>query len=73
LQQLRSEMKLSHNPNTIEKMVNTMNNQVEGHQTSKNAHESIQRWKNELNRKQRSRINMIMRQSLSTFGYEVKE
>jgi len=54
-------------------MVNTMNNQVEGHQTSKNAHESIQRWKKELNRKQRSRINMIMRESLSTFGYEAKE
>lgn len=73
LQQLLSDMNLSHNPNTIEKMVNTMNNQVEGHQTSKNAHDSIQRWKNELNRKQRSRINKIMRQSLSTFGYEVKE
>ncbi|MDX2475794.1 MAG: sulfotransferase, partial [Gammaproteobacteria bacterium] len=73
LQQLLSEMNLSHNPNTIEKMVNTMNNKVEGHQTSKNAHDSIQRWKKELNRKQRSRINKIMRQSLSTFGYEVKE
>jgi len=73
LKQFLSDMGLTHNPNTIVNMVNAMNNPVEGHQTSKNAHESIERWKTELNRKQRSRVNMVMRRSLSTFGYEVKE
>ena len=73
LQQLLGELALTHNPNTISGMVDAMNNTVEGHQTSKNAPASIGRWKNELNRKQRSQINMIMRQSLSVFGYEVKD
>jgi hypothetical protein len=73
LRQLLADLDLTHNPNTISDMVNAMNNTVEGHQTSKNAPASIGRWKNELNRKQKSRINMIFRKSLSTFGYEVKD
>jgi len=73
LQQLLGDLALTHNPNTISGMVDAMNNTVEGHQTSKNAPASIGRWKNELNRKQRSLINMIMRKSLSAFGYEVKD
>jgi hypothetical protein len=69
LQQLLNDMDLTHHENTINNMVNAMNNPVNGHITSKSAYESIQRWKKELNRKQQSRINMIMQQSLSTFGY----
>ena len=73
LQKMFSDLSLTNKPETITNMVNAMNNPVEGHQTSKNAQASIERWKKELNCKQRSRINQLMRQSLAAFGYDVKE
>jgi hypothetical protein len=71
LQQLLTDMDLASDVDTIEKMCSVLHKQVEGHQTSKNAEASIQRWEKELNHKQQRHINDLLSHSLSTFGYKV--
>lgn len=71
LQQLLTHMDLASDADTIEKMCSVLHKQVEGHQTSKNAEASMQRWEKELNHKQQRHINDLLSHSLSTFGYKV--